>query len=360
VTSLLTPTEIIGDRYQIDAYVDAGGMQEVYRASDLSLQRIVALKVPKNESATKRFQRSAALSAKVTHPNIAKTYDYLIDNGRQYLVEEFVDGNDLRSRLRSHYFYLDPHLAAHVFHHLVKGLAAVHRVGVIHRDLKPSNIMVSTDPDIETVKITDFGVAKMAQAEVEEAIGNEEATMGSPTVVGALPYMAPEVIQSKSNISPSADVWSVGAILYQLLTGVRPFGEGLPAVNRIIQGEMTPKPAMLTQNSQFIHLTEEIWAIILKCLTADPLARPSADELVKLCGSLCYSRHPRSLGVVTRYAEDSGDYGFIRYDDSGNTAFFHGTAFWSGTPSVGTRVSFAAFAGTPQLRAFPVLALRPE
>lgn len=362
-TTILKTADVIGDRYKIDAYVDAGGMQEVYRATDLSLKRVVAVKVPKNESATKRFDRSAAMSAKVTHPNVAKTFDYLEEDGRQYLVEEFVDGQDLKVRLASHFEYLDPHLAAHVFHHFAKGLAAVHRVGVIHRDLKPSNIIVSTDPSIETVKITDFGVAKMAKAELEEALEpGKDPTIGSPTVVGALPYMAPEVIKNKGNIKVSADVWSAGAILYQLLTGERPFGEGLMAVDRILKVDMTPKPALLNQNPQFTYLVDGLWSIATKCLVAKPETRPTAAQLVELCGELCYSSEARRTGVIASYEGGTGRWGFINYNDgdSVGSVFFHRTSFWGKKIVVGTPVSFAKFPGSPAPRAFPVLPLRQE
>jgi len=363
-SSILRTADVIGGRYRIEAYVDAGGMQEVYRATDVSLQRVVALKVPKNESAKKRFQRSAAMSAKVTHPNVAKTFDYLEESGRQYLVEEFVDGQDLKLRLASHFAYLDPHLAAHVFHHFAKGLAAVHRVGVIHRDLKPSNVMVSTDPSIETVKITDFGVAKMAEAEVEEALEpGKDPTLGSPTVVGALPYMAPEVIKNvKGEINLCADVWSAGAILYQLLTGQRPFGEGLMAVERILKGDITPKPELLSQNPQFTHLVDGLWSIVIKCLVLKPEARPTAAELVELCGQLSYSSAERHLGVIANYKGGTGRWGFISYGegDTAGQAFFHESSYWGKSPEVGTRVSFAKFPGSPASRAFPVLPLKPE
>lgn len=360
MTRILAANDLIGGRYKIEAYQDAGGMQEVYRAHDQALLRTVALKVPKNESATKRFARSAAMSAKVTHPNVAKTFDYLTEGKRQFLIEEFVEGQDLRSRLGSYFFYLDPHLAAHVFHHLAKGLAAVHRVGVVHRDLKPSNIIVSTDPDVETVKITDFGIAKMAEAEMAEGLKDIESTMASATIVGALPYMAPEVIRNTADVTQSADVWSVGAVLFQLLTGERPFGDGFPAVEKILKGELPSKPPILVRNGQFNQLADELWSLICKCLNANATDRPSADDLVQMCGTLCYSRAPRCVGTIYRYGGNPGSWGFVSCGGFEDDAFFHGDSFWGDKPEVGARVSLAKFPGTPNPRAHPVLLLRPE
>jgi serine/threonine protein kinase len=360
MTHILSENDLIGGRYKIEGYQDAGGMQEVYRAHDQALLRTVALKVPKNDSATKRFARSAAMSAKVTHPNVAKTLDYLAEGKRQFLIEEFVEGQDLRSRLGSHFFYLDPHLAAHVFHHLTKGLAAVHRVGVVHRDLKPSNIIVSTDPDVETVKITDFGIAKMAEAEMAEGLKDIESTMASATIVGALPYMAPEVIRNTADVTQSADVWSVGAVLFQLLTGDRPFGDGFPAVEKILKGELPSKPPMLVRNGQFNQLADELWSLICKCLNPNAADRPSADDLVQMCGTLCYSRAPRCIGTIYRYGGNPGSWGFVSCGGSEDDAFFHVDSFWGDKPEVGARVSLAKFPGTPSPRAHPVLLLRPD
>lgn len=359
MTPILASDVIVAGRYRVLGYVGAGGMQQVYRALDTSLNRIIALKVPKNDSAKKRFQRSAAMSAKVTHPNVAKTFDYLDENKHQYLIEEFIQGEDLKSRLATHYFYLDPHLAAHVFHHLLKGVAAVHSVGVIHRDLKPSNIMVSCDPDIAMIKITDFGISKMMEEELEENMQDADSMFGSDTIVGALPYMAPEVISNKEEISLKADVWSVGAILYELLTGVRPFGDGLSAVANIVQGKLPAKPALLTNNGQFNPLSDDLWQLLTKCFTADPANRPNAKDLVTECGKLCYSIAPRCLGHIRDYKARAGTWGFINREDTGASAFFHRDSFYGEAPANGMRVSLAMFPGHPSPRAHPVLGIRP-
>jgi serine/threonine protein kinase len=154
--------DVIRDRYKIIDNIGEGGMQFVYAARDRILKRKVALKTPKNDSAKKRFKRSAIVSARVNHPNVAKTLDYLEDNNRQYLIEELINGEDLDKAFLKKMKCLDPYLAARVFHYLAKGLAASHHAGVIHRDLKPTNIMVTDRFELTSIKITDFGIAKMA------------------------------------------------------------------------------------------------------------------------------------------------------------------------------------------------------
>ena len=129
-------------------------MQQVYLAEDSVFNRYVALKVPKTVSAEKRFERSAQVSARITHANVAATFDYFDLGTKGYLIEEFIEGGTLSESFDKRFGLLDPHLAAHLIHHLSKGVAASHRAGVFHRDLKPSNIMVSGDPGLTSVKIT--------------------------------------------------------------------------------------------------------------------------------------------------------------------------------------------------------------
>ncbi|WP_257228289.1 serine/threonine-protein kinase [Pseudomonas sp. NIBRBAC000502773] len=167
---MLQPGVLIGNRYEIERYLAEGGMQYVFIARDTYTDRKVALKTPKNKSAEKRFQRSAIVSAKVNHPNVAKTLDYLVFEERQFLVEELIYGLDMRAALLNDSAFIDPYLAAKVFHHLAKGVAAAHHVGVVHRDLKPTNIMVVGDYSFSEIKVTDFGIAKMAAEEMVAAV----------------------------------------------------------------------------------------------------------------------------------------------------------------------------------------------
>jgi len=355
------PGDILVGRYRIEEYLDEGGMQQVFFSTDNAFDRPVVVKVPKNPSAVKRFARSAQVSARINHANVAKTLDYFEQDGRSYLVEEYLPGSDLRQALRKNYVLLDSHLVAHIMHHIAKGLAASHHAGVFHRDLKPSNIMVSDDPGFLVVKITDFGIAKMAEEEIADGLKSDESITGSQTLVGALPYMAPEMIDRPREADQPADIWAIGAMAYQLITGTLPFGSGLPAVPKILAAVLPEKPEVLTRRVQFRSLGNEIWEIVSACLNSDPTKRPSADDLVAQCSALCYSVAKREIGTISRYADDAGAWGFI-VSPGRESVFFHRSAFYSGgeRAKVGQRVNFAAFPGSPKQRAFPVLLLKDE
>ena len=293
-------------------------MQEVYRAQDNLLLRQVALKVPKNKSAAKRFQRSAVVSARVNHANVAKTLDYLEGEDRAYLIEEFIDGKDFGRVLKS-IPILDTLMTARIIHHLAKGLAASHHAGVVHRDIKPSNIMAVGGEELIEVKITDFGIAKMAEEELAEAIeGGDGSLTASQTAIGALPYMAPEMIRSMKDAGMASDIWSLGALTFELLTGKKPFGYGLRAVPAILAAKVPSLPAAVTLNSQFKPGAEDLYSLIATCMQADPDARPTADEVVSKCEMLCYSVAPREFGTVQSVR--NAYWGFIDADH-GKTSF---------------------------------------
>ncbi len=328
-------------------------MQYVYKAQDTLMRRVVALKTPKNNSATKRFKRSAVVAAKVNHHNVAKTLDYVREGENRYLIEEFVEGEDLQEALLQKCTFVDPYLAAKIFHYLAKGLAAAHHANVVHRDLKPTNIMVVGGYSLEAIKITDFGIAKMADEELAEAAEGGNSTMtASQTAVGALPYMAPEAIERPREVGPPADIWSVGAMMYQLITGELPFGSGLKAVLRILQEPPGAPPAFVTSNPQFSPLAGELLKISLDCLNKSASDRPSADDLVALCGKLCYSQNPRAEGVIGGLKYNA--WGFINPGPS--AVFFHKSSVYGPKPIVnGSKVIFFSHLGGGANRAHPVV-----
>ncbi|WKL16793.1 serine/threonine-protein kinase [Comamonas testosteroni] len=329
-------------------------MQFVYAAKDNVANRVVALKTPKNNSATKRFRRSAVVAAKVNHPNVAKTLDYVREGEKRYLIEELIVGTDLSKALLRKTTFLDPYLVAKVFHHMAKGLAAAHHAGVIHRDLKPTNVMMVGDYSIDELKITDFGIAKMAEEELAEAAeGGGQTLSTSQTAVGALPYMAPEAIDTPKAVTQAADVWSLGAMIFQLLTGDLPFGSGLRAVQKIMEASKPKPPSFVSDNPQFSPLANELLEMTYACLQKDPAARPTADDLVARCGMLCYTVADRSEGIVRRI--EHGAWGFIGTNNG--DVFFHRDSVFGPQPglAVGDRVIFSAYAGGGAPRAYPVL-----
>lgn len=342
----------IASRYQVENFIGQGGMQEVYAALDLVLERRVALKAPKNTAAERRFKRSATLSARVSHPNAAKSLDYVEHGERPYLIEELIEGQDLY-RLRQRLPIMDPYLVAHIMHHVARGVAASHHVGVVHRDLKPSNIMLAPQFAFDVIKVTDFGIAKMAEEELAGAAeGGNETITGSHTMMGALPYLSPEMITAPRSTGTPADVWAIGAICYELLTDIKPFGAGLLAVPKIMQGQYEPLPRALYKE-QFNDLLTEVFSLIQRCLVVDPAARISADELVGACGKLCYPASGRRHGRVNSILHKS--WGFI--DGDGGSVFFNIDSVYGRPLASGDEVCFADFPGDPRPRAHPVVKL---
>lgn len=360
-TTAVDKGTIIGGRYRVECHVGHGGMQNVYRAHDLRLNRTVAVKVPMQTSSKRRFDESARLSARILHPNVARTLDFDPGAvaGRSVLVEEFIDGVDL-SELLERYGVLDPALAAHIVHHLAKAVAACHAVGVVHRDLKPSNVLVSDELYPAVVKVTDFGIAKMAEAELAEAAENEETLTTNTTAIGAIPYMAPEMIDNAGDATAAADVWSLGALLYHLISGKRPFGSGLKAVKRITDDGFVPEmPCPRSNDPKFKVLFEELSGLVARCLLRDPAERPTAANVVNACQRMSYQVDKRRVGVVQRIL-GSGlrAFGFLADASTGHEIFFHLRSYYGeNTHMPGRSVAYAAFPGSPQPRAYPVVPL---
>jgi len=346
----------VDGRYAIVDKIGEGGMQQVFSARDRLLDKLVALKIPKNESAVKRFERSAQMSARVNNRNVAKTLDYIDEGDTNYLIEELVEGLDLSAVLDFFPLGIDPYSVARALHQIAAGVSASHDREVVHRDLKPSNVMVADGIRMRSFKITDFGIAKMAEAELDEAVeGGDQSLTASQTAIGALPYMSPEMIASVKDASFPTDIWSVGAMAYELLSGKKPFGSGLKAVSKIEKGVYERDVAQL-RKQQFKPLGEALLAIIDRCLQVDQKKRPTAGELVSLCEELCYNDDDRLLGDVTVFSYNS--WGFIAAED-GRSVFFHRDSIYGKSSlSVGDEVLFAAYRGGGSDRAFPVLPVK--
>jgi serine/threonine-protein kinase len=357
MAQLSSSSPLVGERYQVERFLGAGGMQNVYLALDNLFQRKVALKVPKDGATIARFQNSAVVSARMNHANIAKTLDYVEDSTGSYLIEELVIGCDLSQLVPSPLPYLPPSACAKIFHQLAKGLSASHRAGVVHRDLKPSNIMVVGGIALESVKITDFGIAKMAEAEIGQIADIAKGgSTSSKTVLGAIPYMAPESITDFKNASFASDVWAIAAITYELLTGKKPYGGGLVSIAAILQAAPLPKPSIISA-PQFRGLGEELFAIIQTCLFKDSSQRPNAEILVKNIEQLCYRISVYELGTVSGFHPRFGKVGFLA-PDNGKGVMYHKDSFYGASDvAIGDRVWFSRDDGVGNDRAMPLVKL---
>ncbi|MGA8312419.1 MAG: serine/threonine-protein kinase, partial [Terriglobales bacterium] len=216
--------------YEIVALLGAGGMGEVYRARDSRLKREVAIKVlPQTLSLDadrlRRFEQEALATAALNHPNILAVFDIGTSEGSPYVVSELLEGETLRERVRTGPIAVRKALdyALQIAH----GLAAAHEKGIIHRDLKPENLFVTRDG---RVKILDFGLAKLTQAESGSHTSLPTATHGTEAgmVLGTAGYMSPEQVRGKA-LDPRSDIFSFGAILYEMLSGKRAFHGDTPA-----------------------------------------------------------------------------------------------------------------------------------
>ncbi len=209
----------LAERYSLIERIAAGGMGEVHLAIDERLQRQVAVKVlarafSDSPDFIERFRREALTAAGLVHPNIAQVYDYGIDGDAHFIVMEYVPGTDLARLLRDH-GRIAPAAAVDIAEQVCAALAAAHQAGVVHRDIKPSNVIVSDDG---RVKVTDFGIARSR---------GEVTLTEAGTVMGTAAYIPPEQAQGRS-ATPASDIYSLGILLYQMLTGELPFSGDTP------------------------------------------------------------------------------------------------------------------------------------
>ena len=255
--------EFPGDRYQLQDPIGRGGMATIYRGRDLQMDRVVAIKVLREVSSTDPkfvtcFQREAKAASALQHPNIVQIYDYGQSDGKYYIVTELVEGTDLRRYLRSR-GVLDVDRAVIIAHDVALGLGAAHRRGIVHRDVKPQNVLVGR---VGSIKLTDFGIAN-----VYKDFNAERLTITGMTL-GTVQYYAPEQAQGEV-VSPAADVYALGIVMYEMLTGRPPFDGDTPVAVAMQHIQEAPVPPS-QYNSSIPPALEEI---ILRCLEKVPEMR---------------------------------------------------------------------------------------
>jgi len=254
----LSPGTVLADRYRILGILGRGGMGMVYRADDLKLGQIVALKFlpvsfSQDPSRVERFYAEVRIARQVSHPNVCRVYDINELNGHHFLTMEYVDGEDLATLL-GRIGRLPKAKALEVAHELCAGLAAAHARNVIHRDLKPSNVMIDGRGH---ARIADFGLA----------IGTDETTTGE--LAGTPAYMAPELFGGQP-ASVQSDLYALGLVLYELHTGKRPWdGGSLSEWRRHHTTDDPPAPS-----SRAADMDPGVERLILRCLEKSPASRP--------------------------------------------------------------------------------------
>ena len=212
---------MVDNKYRVDAIVGQGGMGAVFRAWDVRLERDVAIKVVRSDlladpDSRERFRRESQILARLQHPSIVTVFDYgTLSDGAAFLVMEFVPGEDLRHRLKRER-RLAPDQVCELLANIASGVESAHKAGILHRDLKPENILL---PESGTgPKVVDFGVAKMTTNTTGGA-----TTTGAGTIVGTPAYMAPEQLRGEG-VDGRADVFSLGVMTFEMLTGKLPYG----------------------------------------------------------------------------------------------------------------------------------------
>jgi serine/threonine-protein kinase len=274
---------VLDHKYEIVRLLAQGGMGEVYEARHTKIGRRVAVKFlhvhyAKHPGLARRFENEAKAAGGIEHENIAAVYDVgALPDGTQYLVMDFLDGEDLEAIL-SREGTLSLSRAADLVMQACQGLDAVHRRGIVHRDLKPANLFVTKRADkAELVKVLDFGIAKLRHPE-----GGVQETHGG-TALGTAYYMSPEQVRADRDIGPASDVYALGVIFYELVSGMRPHdGDSLL---QILHRILTQPPTPLEQVCP--GLPSRAYDIVGKAMAHNPADRfRSATEFAQALGVL--------------------------------------------------------------------------
>lgn len=257
---------ILARRYELQELIGGGGMADVYKAQDKLLDRAVAVKILHQQYANdaefvEKFRREATAAAKLAHPNIVNIYDVGEDGGSQYIVMEYVSGPTLKEVIQQK-GCLEPIEAVRIAKEIASALESAHRNNLVHCDIKPHNILVMPDGHI---KVTDFGIARAVSASTMTYSGS---------VMGSVHYFSPE--QAKGTvITTKSDVYSLGVVLYEMLTGQLPFN-GETSVSIALK-HLQEEPVSIRQLNPSIPPVLE--AIVQKAMSKDPADRPNSTEL---------------------------------------------------------------------------------
>ena len=282
--------QVYGNRYELVSRIAIGGMGEVWQAADTIIGRTVAIKILKDEylgdpGFRERFRAEARHAAMVNHDGIANVFDYGEEDGKAYLVMELVPGEALSTILERERV-LPPDKVLSIVSQTALALHQAHQAGLVHRDVKPGNLLITPDG---AVKITDFGIARLADQVPLTATGQ---------VMGTVQYLAPEQASGKP-ASPSTDIYSLGIVAYEALAGRRPFrGESQVSIAMAHIKEAPPELP--------VTIPEEVRALVMSCLAKKPAGRPqSAEDLAKAAKAIQAGNIDEAMALLPNPEADS-------------------------------------------------------
>ncbi|HZF50802.1 MAG TPA: protein kinase [Polyangiaceae bacterium] len=304
----LVPGQVLAGKYRIERALGKGGMGVVVAAEHIDLHERVALKLMRpgaleSDEATARFLREARAAVKIKSEHVARVLDVgKLETGEPYIVMEYLEGTDLGALLDKN-GPLPIKQAVEYLLQACEALAEAHGLGIIHRDLKPANLFLARRPDGSAlVKLLDFGISKIlprrsSQDPVDLSATNTKQILGTPL------YMPPEQLDSSRNADMTSDIWSLGAILFELLTGAVPFdADTLPELRRRIRTE--PAPALRQRRKDAPRGLE---MIVQRCLEKDPTKRyPNVAELAAALSDYAPARARVAVQRIHRMIENAG------------------------------------------------------
>lgn len=282
---------VLGNRYKLLRPLGKGGMALVFEAYDQLLERPVAIKLLRKDFSTDpefrdRFLHEARSAANLSHPNIVTVYDFGIDEGEIYIVMELATGSDLKTSIEKNgAFPIDSGLDLGI--QICTGLGYAHRAGIVHCDVKPQNIIITND---RVAKLTDFGISR--------ALNSPSSSERSDVVWGSPQYLAPEIIEGETP-SPAADVYSLGAVLYEIFTGKPPF-EG-ESVDELLTNHTNSTPQLIA--SQVKDFPNDLELVISKTLSKETAQRYRTAE--QLCSVLLLVKKRLSSSPATSTQESN-------------------------------------------------------
>ena len=293
---------VISDRYRVVDLLAMGGMGAVYLGEHVLMHKRIAVKILHPESddnpeIVARFEREALVGAHIDHPNIAHATDFgKLDDGSYFLILEYVDGRNLAELIKEG--AMKPRLVVHIARQILLGLQAAHELGIVHRDLKPRNVMLEAG---FVPKLIDFGFAKVSVGKLPLTVSSEgrppSRLTGVGVIFGTINYLAPEAAHGMDAVDERADLYALGVMMYEMLTGKHPFDSTDPV--EMFQHHRTTPPPRFSERAPEVKVPAELETLVGKLLEKDPYERfATASDAIDAIDALAISSEPVEEAIV--------------------------------------------------------------